>query len=99
MTELITRVIVSAIILMNIVLSVFGCNPLDVDESAVFGVVSTILLFADHIYNTWKNFNITPEAVTGQTVINALKQGEEFTESLEELIEAYKAFDAEDDEE
>lgn len=90
MTELITRIIVSAIILLNIVLTLFGANPLPVDESAIFGIVSTVLLIADHAYNTWKNFNVTPEAVTAQTVTDALKQGEDFVQSLEGLIEAYK---------
>lgn len=90
MTNIVTRIIISVIILINVILTLFGANPLPVDESAIFGIVSTILLVADHVYNTWKNFNVTPEAVTAQSVIDALKNGEDFVQSLETLIEAYK---------
>lgn len=90
MAQLISRIIISVVILLNVILTLFGANPLPVDESAIFGIVSTILLVADHVYNTWKNFNVTPEAVTAQTVTDALKQGEDFVQSLEDLIEAYR---------
>lgn len=85
MAKLITRSIISLVLVVNVILLVFGVHPIDIDESALFGAVSVIVAVADRMYNTWKNFNVTPEAITAQSIKDALSEGATLVDYLEAI--------------
>lgn len=66
---------VVALIVINAVLRIFGCEPVQMDYTGAYDFVSGILLILGSVWAMWKNHNFTPEALSAQKVLNELKKG------------------------
>ena len=64
--QAITRLIVTAVLFINAILTAKGINPIPLDESAVGEVVSMIALAISTLWAWWKNNNITETALYWQ---------------------------------
>ena len=72
-TQLIVRIIVSAITIINLLAAQFGFNPLNIDDETVYTVVSAVAAIAAWAWGFWKNNNFTKAAKKGQETIDKLK--------------------------
>lgn len=75
-TQLIVRIIVSLITMINACAAAFGFDPLNVDEGTIYTVVSFIAAVAAWAWGFWKNNNFTEAAKRGQLFIDELKLAE-----------------------
>lgn len=73
-TQLVVRIIVSLIAMVNACAAAFGFDPLNVDEGTIYTVVSFIAAVAAWVWGFWKNNNFTEAAKKGQAVINEEKK-------------------------
>ena len=64
--QAITRLIITAVLFVNAILTAKGINPIPLDESAVGEVVSMLALAISTLWSWWKNNNITQEAIRWQ---------------------------------
>ena len=69
----ITTLIVTALLLVNAILTASGKNPIPYSESAVYELISNLLSAIAVIYTWWKNQNITEEAVKAQGWLDEMK--------------------------
>lgn len=67
------RYILMLISVVNIVLTHFGVNPIQISESTLYQTVSDLLTVAILIVNTWYNNSVTPEAIEADKVMIAAK--------------------------
>lgn len=74
-TETIVRTIVTAVALINSVLTLIGKNPLPWSEDELYTGVSAIAAFATTIWAAWKNNSFTPEAIEADEYMHKLKEG------------------------
>lgn len=72
-TQLIVRIIVSAITLINAMAASFGFDPLNIDEGTVYTVVSFVAAVAAWVWGFWKNNNFTEAAKTAQQLLDTTK--------------------------
>ncbi len=78
------------LILVNIVLSAFGVNPIIVSEDSIGMIISGALAIIAPIYMMWKNWNGTKEAQTSQEVLDLMKQGLTTVEQVQKYIDEVK---------
>ncbi len=78
------------LILVNIVLSAFGVNPIIVSEDSIGMIISGALAIISPIYMMWKNWNGTKEAQTSQEVLDLMKQGLTTVEQVQKYIDEVK---------
>lgn len=64
--QAITRLIVTAVLFINAILTAMGKNPIPLDESAVGECVSLIVSGIAIVWSWWKNANITKDALYWQ---------------------------------
>lgn len=64
--EAITRLIVTAVLFINAILTAKGINPIPINESTVAEFISDIALAVSTVWSWWKNSNITEEAIYWQ---------------------------------
>lgn len=74
--QLIVRIIVSVITIVNLLSTQFGFNPLNISEDAIYNVVSTVAVIAAWVWGFWKNNNFTDSAKQAQEYLNNLKNDE-----------------------
>lgn len=74
--QAITRLIVTAILFVNAMLTMAGKNPIPLDETAVGVVVSGLLSGAAILWSWWKNNNITQNALKAQETKELLDAGQ-----------------------
>lgn len=72
-TQLIVRVVVSLIAMINACAAAFGFDPLNVDEGTIYTVVSFVAAVAAWAWGFWKNNNFTEAAKKGQAVVDEMK--------------------------
>lgn len=72
----ITRLIVTAILFINAILTMAGKNPIPLDETAVGVVVSGLLSGLTILWSWWKNNNITKNALKAQETKELLDAGQ-----------------------
>lgn len=77
-----TRLIVSAVTIVNIVAAAFGWQPLGIDAEQLYLGLSTIAAIAANVWSWWRNNNMTEAAQVGQMVTDRIKSGE-ITEGVE----------------
>jgi len=75
------------LILVNIVLSAFGVNPIIVSEDSIGMIISGALAIIAPIYMMWKNWNGTKEAQTSQEVLDLMKQGLATVEQVQAYVD------------
>lgn len=78
----IIRLIVMAVLLVNMGLTVAGKNPIPLDETALTEWLTVAAAGISAVYSWWKNNNVTKQAQQAQAVLNELKTGK--TEESEE---------------
>lgn len=61
--QAITRIIVTAILFINAMLTATGKNPLPIDEGAIGTFISAAFSAASVVWVWWKDNNITPKAI------------------------------------
>jgi SPP1 family holin len=71
--NLIVRIVVSAVALINSILAVIGIAPLDLDEDAIYQFVSVLFVIGTWVWGFWKNNNFSPEAKIAQSVLDDAK--------------------------
>ena len=69
----ITTLIVTALLLVNTILTASGRNPIPYSESAAYELISNLLSAIAVIYTWWKNQNVTEEAAKAQGWLNEMK--------------------------
>ena len=85
-TQLIVRLIVSVIAVINSICSMAGFPLLNLGEEQVSDVVSAVLLVAAWAWGFWKNNSFTIAAKEGQKVTDAIKSGSIDASKVEELV-------------
>ena len=81
-TKAIIRLIVMAVLMVNMGLTVAGKNPIPLDETALTEWLTVAAAGISAVYSWWKNNNVTKQAQQAQAVLNELKTGK--TEESEE---------------
>lgn len=76
----IAALIAAVIVAINSIMAMFNLPTLDVDENAIYQVVSVVLLVGTWAYTIWLNFPFTKEAKAGQQLIDKLKSEREETD-------------------
>lgn len=64
--QAITRLVVTAVLFVNAILTAKGINPIPIDEGTVGEVISDIALGISTVYTWWKNNNISENALYWQ---------------------------------
>ena len=67
------RIICLALVLINEVLNVLGCNPLPVSDDDIWQVGSVIVTFIVSSWAAWKNNSFTQAALAADEVMDELK--------------------------
>ena len=82
----ITTLIVTALLLVNTILTASGKNPIPYSESAVYELISNFLSAVAVLYAWWKNQNVTDEAIQAQGWLDELKinKADQFEHNYEE---------------
>lgn len=88
--EAITRIVVLLIALINAVLQIFGINTIPITNDEASEIVSIVFLIVMTLYNTYKNFNVTPASQIAQNITNSIKNGELVAEDIEEILKKIK---------
>lgn len=71
--QTIVRTVVMLITLINMVCAVMGWTPIDIDEDAIYQVVSSVAAVLATIWAWWKNNSFTQEAKEADAVCAELK--------------------------
>lgn len=74
-TKAIIRLIVMAVLMVNMGLTVAGKNPIPLDETALTEWLTVAAAGISAVYSWWKNNNVTKQAQQAQAVLNELKTG------------------------
>lgn len=74
-TKAIIRLIVMAVLMVNMGLTVAGKNPIPLDETALTEWLTVAAAGISAVYSWWKNNNVTKQAQQAQAVLNELKAG------------------------
>lgn len=74
--DLIARLIISILVLVNIVATMLGYKPIEYDESSVYPAVSIVVTIVTWAWGFWKNNNFTDAAREGQKVIDEIKRSD-----------------------
>ncbi|MEL7659630.1 phage holin [Acetobacterium wieringae] len=85
------QLIVLALVVVNGALTMFGVNPITVSEDFLYIAISGALVIIVPFYNKWKNWNVTPEAVTAQDILDLMKMGTVSKQQVEQFIKDLKA--------
>lgn len=67
------RYILAILAAVNALLNVFGMNPINVDESELYDVISAILFIVILFVNTYKDNPTSPEAIESNKYFKQLK--------------------------
>lgn len=73
-SKAIIRLLIQAILLVNMCLTLTGNNPIPFDESAVTDWLMTTVTAVSSIWIWWKNNNVTKHAQYAQQSLNELKK-------------------------
>lgn len=71
--NLIARLIISIIAIINMVAAQNGWSPVEADEQDIYLTVSTVVAIICWIRGFWKNNNFTEAAKLGQMVLDEIK--------------------------
>lgn len=91
------QVIVLALVVINGALTIFGVNPISASEDFLYIAISGALVIIVPFYNKWKNWNVTPEAVTAQHILDLMKMGFASKEQIEQFIKDLKTQSAKEE--
>lgn len=72
--------------LINVILNMFGCNPLPFSENGFYEIVSAVVAAASLLYSSWKNNSMTEAAVVSDKFMKLIKNGKLTVTDAEELL-------------
>lgn len=84
-TNAIIRLIVMTVLMVNMVLTIMGKNPIPFDETALTEWLTVAATGLSMLWSWWKNNNITTAAAEAQKTLAVLKT--EFTEDGEAEVQ------------
>lgn len=93
----ITTLIVTALLLVNTILTAYGKNPIPYSETQVYELISNFLSAIAVIYAWWKNQNITSAAAKAQGWLNEIKINKADAQELNYEEEDLPAVEAENE--
>ena len=67
------RIVCLALVLVNQVLNVIGCNPVSIADDDIYQIGSVIVTFIVSAWAAWKNNSFTQAALAADTVMDELK--------------------------
>lgn len=73
-TDAAARLAVTAVMIINMVLTMKGMNPLPFDENTLTESLSAAMAAAAVIWSWWKNNNLTAAASVSQQMLRAVKE-------------------------
>lgn len=73
-TNAIIRLVVMAVLMVNMVLTLAGKNPIPLDETALTEWLSVAAAGLSTLWSWWKNNNITKKAQEAQNTLQGLKE-------------------------
>lgn len=71
------RYILMIIAIINMILTHFGLNPINVSETELYQAVSDIITCVIFVMNTWKNNSVTSNAIAADGYLKDLKTVDE----------------------
>lgn len=74
-TETIIRTIVTAVTMINMIMTVFDINPLPWSEEELYSGLSAIAAAVSAVWSWWKNNSFTKEAIEADNLLKELKDG------------------------
>ena len=74
-TETIIRTIVTAVTMINMILTMFDINPLPWSEEELYSGLSAIAAAVSAVWSWWKNNSFTKEAIEADNLLKELKDG------------------------
>ena len=75
-----------AIVIINMILTHFGSNPLPFSDSEAFIYASNFATAFMTLYATWRNNSLTPNAQKADEVLNALNKGNITVDDINKLV-------------
>lgn len=84
------QLIILALVVINGALTIFGINPISISEDFLYIAISGALVIIVPFYNKWKNWNVTPEAITAQNILDLMKMGFASKEQIDQYIKDLK---------
>ena len=76
----IVRLAVMAVLMVNMILTMLGKNPIPFDEAEITEWLTVAAAGISAIWSWWKNNNVTEAAQAAQDTLDALKLGVENTD-------------------
>lgn len=73
-TNAIIRLVVMAVLMVNMVLTLAGKNPIPLDETALTEWLSVAAAGLSTLWSWWKNNNVTAAAREAQNTLKAIKE-------------------------
>lgn len=72
--------------LINVILNMFGCNPLPFSENGFYEIVSAVVAAVSLVYSAWKNNSVTEAAIISDKFMKLIKDGKLAVSDARELI-------------
>lgn len=84
--NLIIRILSLAFALLNMILTLFGLNPVPIANEVAYEIISIAVTVVVVFWNAWKNNNFTSAAKLAQKVLDAIKNGNITADRIEKLL-------------
>ncbi len=84
--DVLMRITVLAITLINLILTAAGKNPLGIASDEVYVAVSGIAASLSAVWAAWKNNSMTTAASVGDRLMSAIKVGRITADEAEKLL-------------
>lgn len=91
--EVIIRLSVLVLTLVNLILTALGKNPLPISCDDAFVIASSVAASAAAIWTAWKNNSVTTAAKTGDKLVAAIKASKITAEEAVKLLEALETIE------
>lgn len=72
--ETLIRTIITAISMLNMILTMTGKNPLPFSEDELYIGLSAVAGFMSTVWSWWKNNSFSPEAITADEYLEELRK-------------------------
>ena len=95
--EVIVRAIMLSVGIVNTVCMLIGWNPLNIDESTIYEIISAVYMVVVTVWSWWKNNSFSHAAISADNVKDAMKSGMSLIESLEALTDRRDPEDKEEE--
>lgn len=84
------RVLIMLISVLNVCLSMFNKNPVNIDNNLIYDIVSILFVLGMTLYSSYKNFNCSTATQKLQSVLDMVNQGQILMEDVDEMVNQLK---------